>query len=215
MAGKLTTSEPVRPNLPQFSLRTMFLAITCLGVAFALLETIGMAASCGLILTLTLVGLHVAGNALGTMLCDNAPVSTEPRSDAPLNHISPETFNQLDRRSVSNLYRRARLGPIIYLATAAGAIAGGIVGDLFLMNFAHTSIRGLILGAASSGVLGGFFGFLYGCFLRAWLGAWWQASSESDDCQRRRATSSAPRQRPIFRRQLPADFNAHLTTASN
>jgi hypothetical protein len=193
MAGKLTTSEPVRTNLPQFTLRTLFLAITCLGVAFALLETIGMAASCALLVGGSLIGLHVAGNVLGTTLRDNAPIAPEQKPDAPLNHISPETFNQLDRRSVSSLYRRARLGPSIYLATAAGAIAGGIVGDLFLMNFAHTSIRGLILGAASSGVLGGFFGFLYGCFLRAWLGAWWQASSESDDCQRRRAASSAPR----------------------
>ncbi len=191
MAGKLTTSESVRTNLPQFTLRTLFLAITCLGVAFALLETIGMAASCALLLGGSLIGLHVAGNVLGTTFRDNAPVASEQPPDALLSHISPEIFNQADRRSVSSLYRRARQGPIIYVATAAGAIVGSIMGDLFLTNYAHTSSRGLILGAASSGVLGGFFGFLYGCFLRHGL-AWWQASSESDDCQRRRATDSAP-----------------------
>jgi hypothetical protein len=191
MAGKLTTSEPVRPNLPQFSLRTMFFAVTCFGIMLAVLETIGLAASCALILTLTLVGLHVAGNALGTTLRDNASQKIDEDAHA-INNLAPYVPRIDQPEKLSGLYRRANLGPIVYFASAAGAITGCILGGLFLTNFANTSTRGLILGAVSSGILGGFFGLLYGCFLRAWLGAWWQASSESDDCQRRRATSSAP-----------------------
>jgi hypothetical protein len=151
----------------------MFLVITCCGLLFAVLETIGLAASFGVLPILTLVGLHVVGNALGTSLRDEAKLADGQEPDRihfPL---------QLDLPPDTRLRQHARLGWVVYLATLAGALAGAYLGVLFLRNIESASTKGIVLGAISSGVLGGFLGFLYGSFFKTWLSAWWQASAEA------------------------------------
>ncbi len=60
-------------RLPQFRLRTLMWFVALLAVLFAVMGVIGPLASTGLLMFLVLIGLHVAGNAVGTTLRDSAP----------------------------------------------------------------------------------------------------------------------------------------------
>jgi hypothetical protein len=211
MAARISIASQARTKLPQFTLRTMFLAMTCLGVLFAVLGTIGLAASLALLLILALVGLHVAGNVLGTKLRDETSHAQIQNANILGTYSSAQSAVHVDcPHSVSGLYQRTRLGWIIYVATVVGAMAGGLLGISLLINFAGTPIRGVIVGAVSSGVLGAFFGFMFGGFLKIWLSAWWQASSESDKYDGRKAARAVllPRLRTDVSATLVADFDA-------
>jgi hypothetical protein len=181
MIMELPPGLPPTPKPPQFSLRTLFALVSALGVLLAVFEAIGLLASLGLLLFLILVGLHVIGNALGTTLRDQSPSPAQVR-DGLLAPIGPLEYRmQLDRpRTTSRLSEQLHLGWVVAAATLLGAVAGGYTGTWVLVQIGDQSTRGLILGAISSGVLGAFFGGLSGCFLKTWLSAWWQASSESD-----------------------------------
>jgi hypothetical protein len=190
----------------------MFLAITCFAAIFAVLGAIGLAASFGLLLVLTLVGLHVVGNALGTRLRDEISPAGDQEADA-ISRLAAQSPLRFERsHSVSGLYKRARLGWLVHVATVIGALTGGSLGVSFLVNFENTSTRGLIVGAASSGVLGAFFGFLYGSFLKTWLSAWWQASSESERLDGPTATKATALRSDVLA-PVVADFDARLTIA--
>jgi hypothetical protein len=159
---------------PQFGLRTMLAVVAILAVLFAVMSTIGPTASVGLLLTLAVIGLHVAGNALGTTLRDNAPTEAieqraahQPRAAA------------LKRASAalppSRLYHRTSLGWMIWVTTVLGCGVGGWFGATELAPWFGPSTAGLVVGAGSFAVLGAFFGFLSGSFLKMALTAWWQA----------------------------------------
>jgi hypothetical protein len=189
----------------------MFLVVTCLALLFAVFGAIGLSASFALLLVLALVGLHVIGNVLGTKLQNETPfaaaedentISASPPADYAARIACPH--------SISGLYQQTRLGWIIHVTTAIGALAGALLGTSFLVNFANTSIRGIIVGAVSSGVLGAFMGFMYGSFLKIWLSAWWQASSESDKFDRRKPSRATflPRLRSDVSASLVADIDA-------
>ena len=52
-------------------------------------------------------------------------------------------------------------------------------GRLVILEYSDDiSVRGMVVGFISSGVLGAIFGMLFGCFLGMSLSAWWQASSQ-------------------------------------
>lgn len=65
------TEQAVRP--PQFGLRALLLAMTAISVVLAVFVAIGPMWSALLAMSLTLIGLHVAGNAIGTRLSEAAP----------------------------------------------------------------------------------------------------------------------------------------------
>jgi TRAP-type C4-dicarboxylate transport system permease small subunit len=181
MALNEDTSVQAKNKLPQFTLRTMFLLITILGLSLAVLETIGMAASFGLLLAVVLVALHIIGNVLGTRLRDEASPNLSDfdyrNEDYPITYRA----TSLDTpHVVTGLNGHTRQGWVIYFAMFAGATTGCILGATFLLNSSNPSMRGLLVGAGSSGVVGALFGFLYGSFLKTWLSAWWQASAASD-----------------------------------
>lgn len=155
----------------------MFLVITCCGLLFAVLETISLAASFGVLLVVTLVGLHIVGNALGTSLRDEAALDRQEHDRFHPGMQFPLRLESLPPNT--RLRQHARLGWVVYLGTLAGVLAGAYLGVSFLRNFETASTKGIVVGAISSGVLGGFFGFLYGSFLKTWMGAWWQASAEA------------------------------------
>jgi len=88
-------------------------------------------------------------------------------------------------------------------------VAGSAIGSSMLEYSGDISVRGMIVGFISSGVLGSIFGLLIGCFFGMSLSAWWQASSEN----RPAAASTARRHRlPSFPRnvtpELVAEFDA-------
>ena len=65
------------------------------------------------------------------------------------------------------LAKRTRLGGSLLVIAALGAIAGGLLGGVFLASADWQLIHpaGIFLGALSSAVLGGFLGFLLSSFL--------------------------------------------------
>jgi len=201
MALPTSIDPQSRPKLPQFTLRSMFLATGCLAMVFAVCQAIGPLASCGLMVGLALVGLHVIGNVLGTRLRNEAyrtPANGRNGEASPgpgqYPAIVPARFDQ--PHSVSRLSQRTPLGWMILATTVIGGVMGSVAGQWVLVNSAEVSLRGLLLGSASSGVLGAFVGFLFGCLAKTWLSAWWQASSESDRFDKRlsvpRFSSTSP-----------------------
>lgn len=206
-AGPLYESDaPLK--LPQFGLRTMFLAVALLGALFALMGLIGPLASAALLLVLALVGLHVAGNVVGTTLRNNAPVAPERMiDDLPPVVLEPVVV----RRDLPppRLSEKTGLGRLDRLCAGLGAVAGSAIGSSILEYSGDISVRGMVVGFVSSGVLGAIFGLMFGCFLGMSLSAWWQASSES----RSAGTAAARRNRlPSFPRnvtpELVAEFDA-------
>jgi hypothetical protein len=160
-----------------------------LAILFAICGAIGPLASCGLSVVLVLVGLHVAGNALGTSLRDEA----SQLSAANETTMQGEPFSvpvpvRLDgSHSVSRLSQRTPLGWVILASTFTGTVIGSWLGQWILVNSTTVPLRGILLGAVSSGVLGAFGGLLFGSFLNTWLGAWRQACAESDRCDKQHA----------------------------
>jgi hypothetical protein len=169
-------------KVPQFHLRTLLAVIAILAVLFSVMGTIGPMASAGLLLILTVVGLHVAGNALGTSLRDGAPqrVADCPANDRP-EHRPASVHAGLP---VSRLHEHTPPGWIIRATTLIGAGIGAWLGIIVFAEWTDGTGAGLVVGAVSLAVLGGFFGFLLGSFLKMSLLAWWQATRSSDSVSR-------------------------------
>jgi hypothetical protein len=210
-----TEQVSVQSKLPQFTLRTLFLAISGLGVLFAVCNAIGLLASFGLLVFISLIALHIIGNALGTSLRDHAPVSPTHSGNYGDNPTSGHFSFALPPgvalpQSTSRLSQRTPLGWVIFLTTLVGLVAGGWLGSWILLNSAGTSLHGLALGAISSGVLGGFAGFLFGSFVKTWLSVWRQACRESDHFDKRRKLPSTyfPALRNDIAPALVADLDA-------
>ncbi len=174
MASHLNHSEPRTAAIgpPQFGLRALFVGITVCGVLFALMSVLGLFWSAGLLLLLSLVGAHVIGNALGTRLRDGAPQAArraEPRQayDATRPHVAP----------ARRLQENTRVHRWLLVVAALGAIAGGTIGALVLLEVLgeHTSLPALALGIGSAAVLGGLFAFLLSSFFLVFLRAWSEA----------------------------------------
>jgi len=201
--------EPDAPlKLPQFSLRTMFLVVALLGLLFALMGLIGPMASGALLLALAVVGLHVAGNVVGTTLRNNAPVAPRQTIEDPPRVALVPAVPQRDLPP-SRLSQKTGLGRFNGLCAGLGAIAGSAIGSTILEYSGDITVRGMVVVFISSGVLGAIFGLLFGCFLGMSLSAWWQASSES----RRAGTTIARGNRlPSFPRDVTpervAEFDA-------
>jgi len=200
--------EPDAPlKLPQFGLRTMFLVVAALGLLFGLMDVIGPLASSALVLLLALIGLHVAGNVVGTTLRDNAPVV--PRQEV---HILPPAFLEpiaLQRDSPPpRLSERTGFGRFNGLCAGLGAVAGSAIGSSILEYSGDISVRGMIVGFISSGVLGAIFGLLFGCFLGMSLSAWWQASSEAKSTEAVLGHSRLPSFPRNVTPELVAEFDA-------
>jgi hypothetical protein len=176
--------QPDAPlKLPQFGLRTMFLVVAALGLLFGVMDMIGPLASSALVLLLALVGLHVAGNVVGTTLRNNAPVA----SGRMIDDLSPAVLEPVViRRDLPppRLSERTGFGRFNRLCAGLGAVAGSAIGSSILEYSGDISVRGMVVGFVSSGVLGAIFGLLFGCFLGMSLSAWWQATSESESSEK-------------------------------
>jgi integral membrane sensor domain MASE1 len=216
MSFSSPTESHAASRLPQFTLRTMFLAISCCAVLFAICAAIGLMATCGFLLVLTLVSLHIIGNALGTALRDEAPSSATSKehggSDAPNLGFPalPMTIPADTRQSVSRLSQRTPLGWIIFPIMVLGAVIGGWVGRWALINYSTiTSLRSILVGTVSSAVLGGIAGFMLGSLFKIWFSAWSQAVSEADHFEKRPpATVYMPKLSANTSAALIADLDA-------
>lgn len=177
MAAELIPESHDRFHWPQFGLRSLFLAIALLGVLFALMTAIGATASAALLLILAMVGLHVAGNRLGTLLRDGADDRCSENSCAE-SLVDAPPIPVPQNQPLPRLCQHTRLSWLNRILIALGIVAGATCGYEVLLNWTTAALPGLVVGSVSSGVLGGSFGFLLASFLEIALCAWWQASSD-------------------------------------
>jgi len=123
-----------------------------LGVACAAIGWLGLAGWLAVVMVLASIGMHVAGNALGTNLRDAA--------DRRLERVPGRTLSVVPRPAPSHLERHTSLGRLVPVSAGIGAACGGAVGATALLVCAAASLPGAVLGGLSSAVLGGLFGFL-------------------------------------------------------
>jgi hypothetical protein len=141
-------------NLVTYSWLAVVLAVACAAIGW-----LGLAGWLAVAVLLASVGMHVAGNALGTRLRDATDRSLAP--DRPLG-IPPQPLPVV---APTHLERRSSLGRLVPVSAGIGAACGGISGALALLLLARSSPAGAVVGGASSAVLGGLLGFLGASFV--------------------------------------------------
>ena len=130
-----------------------------LGVACAAIGWLGIAGWMAAVVILASVGVHVAGNAIGTRLRE--------ATDRDLARVgSPRAVRPLPPRTApAQLQRRSSLGSLVPVSAGIGGICGGAAGSLALYRLTASSPAGALLGGASSAVLGALLGFLVASFV--------------------------------------------------
>lgn len=125
-----------------------------LAVVAAAIGWLGLAGWLAVVVVLASIGMHVAGNAVGTKLRDEtdrrlAPERVRGAALPPLPVFRP-----------TPLERRASLGRLVPVSVGIGAVCGGTAGSAALFLLARSSPAGAMIGGISSAVVGGLFGFL-------------------------------------------------------
>jgi predicted DNA repair protein MutK len=138
---------------------TTFLWLSvALAVAFAAINWLGLAGWLAAIVVLGSIGMHVAGNAIGTRMQEATDRDLARRGgrfrSAPVPALPP-----------THLERRTRVGWLLPVSAGIGGVVGGVAGGTALATLASASLPGALLGGISSAVLGGLFGFLIASFI--------------------------------------------------
>lgn len=128
-----------------------------LGVACAAIGWLGLAGWLAVVVVLASIGMHVAGNAIGTRLRDAA--------DRRLERVPGRAMPAVPRKAPSHLERHTSLGRLVPVSAGIGAACGGVAGTTALVVFAAASLPGAALGGLSSAVIGGLLGFLAASFV--------------------------------------------------
>jgi hypothetical protein len=139
----------------------MLISVAVVCATLALFVSVGAAPSLMLAMLISLVLLHVVGNALGTRLRDRHETEYERLergdSDAYGMPANPRAIAPAQRLHENTSVRRPWLIAAVVCAAAGGSIGGigiaTIVGE-------KLTVAGLIVGVCSAAVLGGFFGFM-------------------------------------------------------
>jgi len=166
---------------PRFHLRTLLMLVALLCVTLAISRNVSPMAVAVAILFILAIAAHVAGNVLGSHLRDEATAKNLAESPRRRFRVSVA-----DCAPTTRLSHRTPLGSTVVVLTLMGAMAGGYGGCEWLsQSIPHEdlTIANLSLGASSFVVLGGFFGFWIGSFLRVFLVATFQAQRESGQRQ--------------------------------
>jgi hypothetical protein len=128
-----------------------------LGLASAAIGWLGLAGWLAVVVVAASIAMHVAGNAIGTSLRDEADRRRERVPGRPVTAVP--------RAAPSHLQRHTSLGPLVPVSAGIGAACGGVAGAAALVTFAAASLPGAVLGGLSSAVLGGLLGFLAASFV--------------------------------------------------
>lgn len=175
----IESEHTTRP--PQFGLRTLLIGMTAISIVFAVFVAVGPMWSALLALAFSLVGLHVAGNALGTRLREDAshleftPTTTVDR-DALL-AILPEI------PTAQRLQEKTAVDRCWWVAAAFGALLGSAIGGFCIKAFAgpKLTLPGMLLGIVSSAVLGGMLFFIVSSAITVARRAWREALGSLDE----------------------------------
>ena len=169
----------LRPGLkpPQFSLRTLLLAVTLLAVIFALFNVLPPLVMAGLIFLLITMLAHVAGNAIGMRLRDSGSRYAAEQAAGRDQFAAGSGSATSAAAPQTQLSRRQSLGWPVLAATATGLLAGGGGGGLWTAYSSgpQVAVLNIAVGAVAFAVLGGLAAFLTFSFTQVGVGALRQA----------------------------------------
>ena len=141
-------------RLVTYSWLAVVLAVACAAIGW-----LGLAGWIAVAVLLASIGMHVAGNALGTRLRDATDRDLLGRLPPSSGHVA------LPAPAPTHLERRSSLGRLVPISALIGAACGGIGGAVSLLMLAACSPAGAVLGGVSSAVVGGLIGFLGASFV--------------------------------------------------
>lgn len=132
--------------------------VVVVAVACAAIGWLGIAGWLALVVAAASVGMHVAGNAIGTRL--RAATDSDLRR-----HRTRIERPTLPSVSPSLLERRSDMGRLVRISAGIGAACGGVAGTAALLVLAASTPAGAVLGGLSSAVIGAIVGFLGASFV--------------------------------------------------
>jgi hypothetical protein len=141
-------------RLVTYSWLAVVLAVACAAIGW-----LGLAGWIAVAVLLASIGMHVAGNALGTRLRDATDRDLLGRLPPSSGHAA------LPAPAPTHLERRSSLGQLVPVSALIGAACGGTGGAVSLLMLAACSPAGAVLGGVSSAVVGGLIGFLGASFV--------------------------------------------------
>lgn len=151
--------------------------MACLSVLFSVMSLVGPMWSTILVWFLVLVAAHVVGNSWGSR---SWPADRTPLQEAE-EHAGAQGFSFTSGPCpdvpATQLREATKLGWIMPLAAAGGAVLGGAIGVGFLLwlGFEQVGYAGITVGGCSAAVVGGLAGFLASSFVSVARGAWQEA----------------------------------------
>jgi hypothetical protein len=132
--------------------------VVVVAVACAAIGWLGVAGWLAVVVAAATVGMHVAGNAIGTRLRE--------ATDSDLRrHRAAVEQQAIPAASPSLLERRSDLTRLVRISAGIGAVCGGLAGTAALRLVADSSPAGAVLGGLSSAVIGAIIGFLGASFV--------------------------------------------------
>jgi hypothetical protein len=135
----------------------LWLSVT-LAIAFAAINWLGLAGWLAAIVVLGSIGMHVAGNAIGTRMQEATDRDLARRGG----RFQPTA---VPPAAPTHLERRTRVGRLLPISAGIGGVVGGVAGGVALVVLTSASLPGALLGGVSSAVLGGMFGFFVASFV--------------------------------------------------
>lgn len=178
-------ATPARPSqLPlfQFGLRHLFGFVAAVSVLLAGMVVAGGVTALVLLLATLVVAAHVTGTALGTRLRSHADRRREGDFGLRISDGGLTASNPQFRAAPRSPWQGRGGTPLPWLTriVAAGAVLGGVGGVVGLaLTIGHrTSLTGLVVGAVSIAVLGGWLAFLSASFYAIFRHGWREAVAE-------------------------------------
>jgi hypothetical protein len=162
---------------PQFGLKALFGGVAVLSVLFAVATQAGFHAAAVLVMVVSLVVAHVAGNAIGTSRRNRAPdqASGQPPITAFAEFgVSVRPLPPSELRQSIPLNRRVVVAAACGAALGSAAIAWETYG-----SWGRLGAAGAAIVATSGAVLGAYVGFMASRFTAAFGRAWRQAHAHS------------------------------------
>ncbi len=173
---------------PQFRLSTLLWVVAGVGMLCASFTYFGPHAALILILLVTVVGAHVAGNALGTQLRANGnqPIDRGGRQPAQRSRRPPAAE---DFAPTSELHDRRSLGLPVVVATVAGGVLTAAAGGLMMIVVLDEvpTWTAIVAGTLACGALGAMGTFMAFSFIQVAGGALWRATRSADSDQKPRS----------------------------
>jgi len=147
----------------RFGLKQLFIYVSFVCILLAAMVIVKGIAALAVLLVALVIGAHVLGTALGTRLrdkADNQRNDLSPHSSFLIGHSSFSPTPSLWHGRNRDALRR------LPLLIAAGIAFGGVAGGIFLAYAigSRTSIAGVMIGALSLAVVGGWIAFIASSF---------------------------------------------------